>query len=296
MRVVIICIISRGWEQQLPILLEAASKLTAEPEIWLIGCKEELLLPLPPSCYTEALPQPRVRQISYDLPMPTAEDYLAILQPMVENTAPRAILLDGSILSKELATRLAFRTGGRSITGVNEITNSPDGLMVTRGIYSCNLNATFVVEESPAVLALSAHPQLDADDNNSLETAQLVLAMGRGAGDKASRDKLYELAQRMGAAVGGTRPAALDGYFPIERMLGISGTSVKPELCITFGASGATPFMMGINDSKLLVAINSDPRALIFRYCDIGLCDSCDAVAEELLKIVPNETGKQIAD
>jgi hypothetical protein len=96
--------------------------------------------------------------------------------------------------------------------------------------------------------------------------------------------EVLQLGEMLGAGVGGTRPAVLNGWLPMDRMIGYSGTSVKAKLCITFGSSGSTPFLHGIERSELLVAINADAEAPIFDHCDIGIIGDCIAAIEELKK------------
>ena len=228
---------------------------------------------------------------------------------------PRLTLLESTPLGRELAARLSCRVEAQTLAGVTALRREGETLLAHRAIYSSNLMAAYRLEGRPAVLALEpdalpqSHslPPLPGEDcplaplpgwytpvsveqpqqsGNLLESARVVLAMGRGMRDPAARQQLYTLAQRMGGVVGATRPAALDGYSDLSAMLGISGTIASPELCLVFGASGATPFIRGIQRSKTVVAVNRDPQALVFDYCDLGIVDSCEAVLAELLRLI----------
>ena len=87
----------------------------------------------------------------------------------------------------------------------------------------------------------------------------------------------------MGGALGGTRPAVYNGKIPRERMIGSSAAVLSSKCCIVFGASGAAPFVAGVEKSKLLIAVNRDPNALIFDNCDVGVVADCNEFAEALL-------------
>ncbi|MFB0921804.1 MAG: FAD-binding protein, partial [Oscillospiraceae bacterium] len=186
---------------------------------------------------------------------------------------------------------------------------------VKKTVYSGNLQARFRFEKSPIVLSMKPSAAEDnyesaetselvrfeaktelpawlteieydfAENDDSLKNAELVIAAGRGVGKAENFQKLSELAEAMGGALGGTRPVVYDGKIPRERMIGSSAAVLAPKICIAFGASGAAPFLAGIEKSRLLIAVNRDPNALIFDNCDVGVVADCNEFAEALLQI-----------
>lgn len=113
-----------------------------------------------------------------------------------------------------------------------------------------------------------------------LDRAEIIVGGGRGIGSAEGFTVLRELAQTLGAAVGGSRPAADLGWVPHSHLIGQTGKIVAPNLYIAIGISGAAQHIAGTSSSKTLVAINKDPDAPIFKIAHIG-------VVEEWEKVVP---------
>lgn len=110
--------------------------------------------------------------------------------------------------------------------------------------------------------------------------ADVVVAVGRGLPDRADLGPVEELAAVLGGAVGCTRPVAEDlGWLPEDRYIGISGRKVAPSVYIAVATSGQVQHIAGMRDSRLVVAINTDENAPIFREADYGLvADAREAV------------------
>ncbi len=124
-----------------------------------------------------------------------------------------------------------------------------------------------------------------------LEGANIVVAGGWGLQAAGGFKPIQELANVLGAAVGGTRPAVDAGWIPEEYMLGSSGKTISPKLLISIGASGAMHFTTGFLKSKSILAINIDPGTPIFEVCDIGIVGDLREIVPCLIKEF-KETGR----
>ena len=103
-----------------------------------------------------------------------------------------------------------------------------------------------------------------------LEEADVIVCGGRGVG-KGAFEMIYQLADSLNGSVGGTRPIIDWSILPYERQIGQTGIEVFPTLLITCGISGANEFTAGIEGSKLVIAINTDRKARIFKFADLGI-------------------------
>jgi electron transfer flavoprotein alpha subunit len=108
----------------------------------------------------------------------------------------------------------------------------------------------------------------------------VLVSVGRGLQGQANLDLAEELAELLGGAVSGSRPAVDMGWLPMTRQVGKSGMQVKPKLYMALGISGAPEHVEGMKDSTLVIAVNTDPGAPIFNIAQYG-------AAEDLLEVVP---------
>lgn len=105
----------------------------------------------------------------------------------------------------------------------------------------------------------------------SLESANIIVAGGRGMGGPEGFQLIYELADTIGAAVGATRAVVDAGWIPYEHQIGQTGKTVSPDLYIACGISGAVQHLSGMQTSDVIVAINNDPEAPIFQIATYGI-------------------------
>ena len=117
----------------------------------------------------------------------------------------------------------------------------------------------------------------------TLSDAKFVIGGGHGLVSKNNFDKLNELANLTNGQVGGTRRPILDGWMPEHLQIGISGETIFSDLYLAFGISGAIQHIVGITDSKTIIAINKDPNAPIFKVADYCVIGDANEILEGLL-------------
>ena len=116
-----------------------------------------------------------------------------------------------------------------------------------------------------------------------LEDSKIVISAGRGMVESSNLSLIEELANKLNAAIGGTRAIVDAGWMPYSQQVGQTGKTVKPDVYIACGISGATQHQVGMKDSKYIIAINKDEEAPIFQIADLGL-------VADTLSIVPKIT------
>jgi len=224
------------------------------------------------------------------------------------------LLFADGVFENELATRAGFRLGGSTVVNIEKITAMQEKFIVKKSIYSYNLKADLQLKHKPYVLSIAngmyppdesseaitpemVYMRLEPAETNWVcgveiepdteedifDNARVIIVGGRGVAGKNGMAKLQNLAVALGGILGGTRPTVLDGWIESNRLIGVSGKIISPDLCLTFGVSGCMPLVAGIQQSKMIISVNSDESASIFKSSDVGIHHDYSEIVDSLL-------------
>lgn len=236
------------------------------------------------------------------------EPYTAVFERFIKQNKPNSILVGATTVGRQLAPRVAarMRTGLTADTTILDMDAKSTDLSQIRPAFGGNIMAHIVTPNNRPQMATVRYKVMDAAPwqeeisgeivekkinekklvsnekiidiipkpaEQSIESADVLVAAGRGVKSKAELDQLKELANLLGGQLAGTRPLVENGWIDVRQQIGLSGRTVRPKLIICVGISGAIQFIAGMDNADNIVAINNDPKATIFKsahYCLVG--------------------------
>ena len=250
------------------------------------------------------------------LKMYSALRYRTALAAAIEKADPKIVLLTATFMGRDLAPRVAMRCKTALATDTIELNLTGDGALdVVRPLYNgkATCHVTFAADRlaiasvrpntfpvptggsgaARETLAFASNAGDDrivvkeivkaGGDVKDVTEADIIVSGGRALKNEDNFKIIYELAKELDAAVGASRAACDAGYQPHSRQVGLTGKTVTPKLYIACGISGAIQHLAGMRGSKIIVAINTDAEAPIFKVADYGIVD-------DLFKVVPKLT------
>jgi electron transfer flavoprotein alpha subunit len=128
--------------------------------------------------------------------------------------------------------------------------------------------------------------QVAVSEGPSIEDAEVIVAGGIGLGTAENFSLAETLAEILGGAVGATRAVVYKGWYPHSAQVGQTGKTVTPKLYIALGISGAVQHKVGMQNSKVIVAINKDPNAPIFEFSDLAVVGDVHTIVPELIELL----------
>jgi electron transfer flavoprotein alpha subunit len=240
--------------------------------------------------------------------------YQQALEALLGELKPKVTLLGFTVNSMAFGPAVAVKLGLGFASDVFAVRNDSGSLVAERAFYGSKVHAELefpgeqvvllvrpttwppaegggsaTVKDFPVTIHGSRARHKDFEEvaagDVDITTADFLLSVGRGIGDKENLPRFEELAGKMGATLSVSRPIVDAGWMTNARQVGQSGKTVKPKVYLALGISGAVQHLAGMKTSGTIIAVNNDPEAAIFNVAHYGAVADLFEVTEELEKL-----------
>lgn len=242
--------------------------------------------------------------------------YREAVEQLISDRSPDVVLVGFTVNGMGYAPALAAKLGIGFASDVFALRRDRDELVAERSFYGSKVNAEIDFPGHDRVLLMirptswqpaegegaAVEAELEAGVTGSrarhtdfeeiassgdvdITSADFLLSVGRGVGEKENLETFEGLAEKMGATLSVSRPLVDQGWMPSSRQVGQSGKTVKPKVYLALGISGAVQHLAGMKTSGTIIAVNTDPEAAIFNVAHYGAVADLFEVAEELEKL-----------
>jgi electron transfer flavoprotein alpha subunit len=251
----------------------------------------------------------------------TPDGYTAGFEQLISAVKPTVVVLPHTYQVRDFAPKLATRLGKALISDVVDLKAGEGTISFVRQLFQGKLNVDvhatgdpqlvsiqagafraatsdnekapverFAVQLDPSSIRSKPEPPFrEAQRSVDLNSADIIVSVGRGIKEKENLPMVEELAQALGAELAASRPICDNGWLPMERQVGSSGQTVSPKMYLAVGISGAIQHLVGMKGSQTIVAINKDENAPIFESADYALVgdlfEIVPALVEEIKKV-----------
>jgi len=249
--------------------------------------------------------------------------YLAAMAHIAEDKKPGIFILGDTSIGSDLAGGLSFRTGLPLVSFCKEIMFDNDlnfisqicggkvlvrGALPEDGVIVTLLPGRYKAEKGksgtpPKIIEYQVPGLITGDlrmvdvilpsgEDLDISKEAVLVSVGRGIENADNLSIMQELADLLGGALCASRPVVDQGWLPSTRLVGKSGKTVKPKLYLALGISGAPEHVEAIEDSELIIAVNTDPNAPIFDHAKYGTTEDLMDISEELILSVKELKGE----